>query len=151
MKKNEFIRNAVIIFILTLLFYVAGYNWIEHRRHFKGPWEVVFVTQTNGECSMRITQPALQISQTLKFAGEKSKGPATEVKMRFEQPILELPSEVPFGKVIYQDLTFLPGVVTMHLFSHDIELLPRVLIVDKSEYPWRAGSEVVATNLVPSP
>ena len=43
---------------------------------------------------------------------------------------------MPFGECIYQDLMFLPGVVTMNLLGHEIELMPRTLVVDKKEVPW---------------
>ena len=44
--------------------------------------------------------------------------------------------------MIFQDPTFLPGTVTLRQFGHEIELLPRVLIIDKKEIPWRAGKTV---------
>jgi hypothetical protein len=43
---------------------------------------------------------------------------------------------LPFGECIYQDLMFLPGVVTMNLLGHEIELMPRTLVIDKKEVPW---------------
>ena len=49
---------------------------------------------------------------------------------------------VPFGKVIYEDLTFLPGVVTFDLFGHEIELLPRALIANKKQVAWQSGVTV---------
>jgi hypothetical protein len=41
--------------------------------------------------------------------------------------------------VIYEDLTFLPGVVTFDLFGHEVELLPRALIANKKQVPWKSG------------
>jgi hypothetical protein len=29
-----------------------------------------------------------------------------------------------------------PGVVTMNLLGHEIELMPRTLVIDKKEVPW---------------
>jgi hypothetical protein len=49
---------------------------------------------------------------------------------------------LPFGELLYQDPTFLPGTVTMRLFGHVVELLPRVLTVDKKEYPWQSGAVI---------
>ena len=39
--------------------------------------------------------------------------------------------------------TALPGVITLDLFGHEIELLPRVLIVNKKEVPWQSGLSLV--------
>jgi len=36
------------------------------------------------------------------------------------------------------DTTFLPGTVAFQLFGHEIELLPRVLIIDHEEHPWHS-------------
>jgi hypothetical protein len=41
------------------------------------------------------------------------------------------------------DTTFLPGTLTFRLFSHELELLPRVLIIDHEEYPWVPGTNIV--------
>ena len=54
---------------------------------------------------------------------------------------------VPFGECIYQDLMFLPGVVTMNLLGHEIELMPRTLVIDKKEVPWSTpGSRIVVPS-----
>ena len=58
--------------------------------------------------------------------------------------------DVPFGKCIYQDLMFLPGVVTMNLLGHEIELMPRTLVIDKKEIPWTADKgKIVILPLEP--
>ena len=41
----------------------------------------------------------------------------------------------------------LPGTATFELFGHEIQLLPRVLIIDRREYPWRPN----ATITLPQP
>jgi hypothetical protein len=64
--------------------------------------------------------------------------PATNspVTLVFSQP-KPVPYEVPFGKCVFMDTTFLPGTVTFQLFGHEIELLPRVLVIDRQEHAWR--------------
>ena len=56
---------------------------------------------------------------------------------------------VPFGECIYQDLMFLPGIVTMNLLGHEIELMPRTLVVDKKEVPWSTVGEKVIIQPLP--
>jgi hypothetical protein len=58
------------------------------------------------------------------------------VEFREETP------ELPFGKIVFQDPTFLPGTLSMHLFDHKVELVPRVLFIDGKEYPWNATNEI---------
>jgi hypothetical protein len=36
------------------------------------------------------------------------------------------------------DTTFLPGTLTLQVFGHEIELLPRVLVVDLKEHSWHS-------------
>ena len=45
---------------------------------------------------------------------------------------------------------FLPGVVTMNLLGHEIELMPRTLVIDKKEIPWTADKgKIVILPLEP--
>ena len=44
--------------------------------------------------------------------------------------------------VKYADLTYLPGVITLELFGHEIELLPRTLYVNRHAIPWTAGTNL---------
>jgi hypothetical protein len=59
----------------------------------------------------------------------------------FREPKL-VPYEVPFGQCVFMDTTFLPGTLTLQLFGHEIELLPRVLVVDRQEHPWRPATAI---------
>ena len=56
--------------------------------------------------------------------------------------------EVPFGRGVFLDLTSLPGTATFELFGYEIQLLPRGLIIDRQEYPWRAAAP---STLRPAP
>jgi hypothetical protein len=119
-------------------------------RHRKGPWELEFSGSGPGEPAVRIEQGAMQVSNiTLLFHGEKatnspadssSNGPSGSnwVKM----PFAEVKRTPPFGRLLYQDLTFLPGVLTFDFYGHEIEIMPRVLVVNKREYPWRSGTTI---------
>ena len=40
------------------------------------------------------------------------------------------------------DTISLPGTVTFQMFGHEIELLPRVLTIDRQEYPWRPEATI---------
>ena len=64
-----------------------------------------------------------------------------------------LPLKVPFGEWFFADLTYLPGTVTYNFFAedanasskgrrHEIELLPRGLVLNRKEYPWKAGMQI---------
>jgi hypothetical protein len=54
---------------------------------------------------------------------------------------------VPFGSVKFEDLTYLPGTVTLDLFGHEIELIPRTLFINREERPWQSN---VVITLSPS-
>jgi hypothetical protein len=124
--------------VIAVVLYVAAFGWFEHRRTFKGPWEVSFRADAAGTPSLLITQTHLDISETIRFPGQ------TVQPSSFSRTIVfgPTPPELPFGELIYQDPTFLPGTVTLRLFGHTNELLPRVLIIDKKEYPWHAGDTI---------
>jgi hypothetical protein len=133
------LRSVILFFVAVLALYLLVFYGIEHLRERKGGWVVDFRSSTNPE-----NAPALLVSQaslaltniTILFHGEHATNPPGRVVFdRVRQP-------VPMGRVLYEDLTFLPGVVTFELFGHEVELLPRTLVVNQSLIPWRSGMTV---------
>jgi len=126
-------KAFAVLFAAVLLFYLGAFYGCEHMRARKGPWEVQFNTDATGRPSIVVYQPRLAISAVeILFHDEQVSTMNLSERVAFNKPL----KPTPFGKVIYEDLTFLPGVVTFDLFGHEIELLPRVLIVNKKEVPW---------------
>lgn len=122
----------------ALMIYFIGYFTIEHLRHRKGPWKVEFMT-TSGTPAVRITQPFLGISNVV-IALDAEPVPAgfTNSVMTFAQP-RDTPFPVPCGRVIFEDLTFLPGTVTFDFNGHGVEMFPRTLILNRKEHAWKSG------------
>src|SRR5687767_5999111 len=135
MKSGITARSIVLSFFVVLALYGAAFYGIEYVRHRKGPWQVDFRVEASGNPVVEIAQKNLDLSGVkIFFHGEHAtNAPGTVRFDRVSQP-------VPFGKVIYEDLTFLPGVVTFDLFGHEIEILPRALIVNKKTIPWLSGA-----------
>jgi hypothetical protein len=145
MRAGFSAKSISIFFIAVLVFYFAAFYGCEYMRHRKGPWEVQFITDNAGRPSIVVFQPKRGISSfEILFHGEQIEKTNLSQRVAFDRPL----KLVPFGKVIYEDLTFLPGVVTFDLFGHEIELLPRVLIVNKKEVPWKSDTtlELSPTN-----
>jgi len=145
-------RGLLKLFVLTLVLYICGFYGLEHIRDRKGPWIVTFDASAS-KPTMTIDQMALGINGfKIIFENVNTNGLASG-KVRFDDPILnaqpmdktpessqELKQRafsVPFGECIYQDLMFLPGVVTMNILGHEIELMPRTLVIDKKQIPWK--------------
>ena len=140
MKSTGPLKHFLFAFIIALVLYLVAYKWIEHRRTGNGPWEVRFVVESEIP-AIFINQPKLQIQNVrISFPGENIATNFSET-MTFAQP-RQWPFDVPFGKVIFMDTTFLPGNVTFELFGHEIQLLPRVLTIDRKEIPWRSNTNV---------
>jgi hypothetical protein len=53
---------------------------------------------------------------------------------------------VPFGQCVFQDAQTLPGTVVFELFGHEIQLLPRVLTIDRVEHPWHSGETITLSK-----
>jgi hypothetical protein len=138
MQSDGILKHFALAFVLALIFYFGSFAYIQHRRHFRGPWQVEFVSDAHGQPSINISEPYLQITQRIDFSGQTIA--ATNLSQTV--PFPEAVTNVPFGKMLFQDPTFLPGTVTMSLFGHEIELLPRVLIVDKKEIAWGSQKEI---------
>jgi hypothetical protein len=140
-------KSIVVVFVIVLAFYLGGFWGLEYLRTHKGPWEVRFDGNSSGVPSITVRQATVGVQDVkLIFHGESTNGIGV---VRFDG----VQKDALFGEVIYEDLTFLPGVVTFNLFGHEIELLPRVLVVNKKEIPWQSGSEINLwpTNKLPVP
>ena len=144
-------RHFILAFLLALVGYIVCYQSIEHRRARNGPWRVTF-KRGNGEVpTIVIDQPKLAITNLqVRFAGEALPGTNGPVRLVFDQP-RAVPYEMPFGQCVFMDTTFLPGTVTLQLFGHEIELLPRVLVIDRQEHPWRPDECIVVTKAAAAP
>ena len=154
MKPGITAKSIIIWFVVVLGLYLAIFYAIEYANQRKGPWEVDFRGDGAGTPSIAIHQPKLHIADVkIIFAGEKGSQSNVARKVVFAEPVDTLPAKMPFGEVIYEDLRTLPGVVTFNFFGHEVELLPRVLIVNKKEIPWKSESilELSATNKLPQP
>jgi hypothetical protein len=163
------VKHFILAFMLALVGYAAFYQGIEHWRARKGPWLVTFTHRSAHVPAIVIDQAALAITNVqIIFAAENlpatnapstfpadpsrpnspitaNRSPATA--LLFDQP-KPVPYAVPFGQCLFLDLSFLPGTVTFDLFGHEIQLLPRVLIIDRQEYPWRPDAII---TLHPAP
>ena len=143
MKADNPIKHFILAFLIALVVYAVFYQGIEHRRARKGPWQVTFTNSvSDGAPSLVINQPKLALTNVqISFPGEVLPLTNATGTLIFRQP-RPVPYDLPFGRCIFMDSTFLPGTLTFQLFGHEIELLPRVLIIDHQEHPWRSGSTI---------
>ena len=143
-------KTIAIWFFVVLALYLGVFYGFEFWRNRRGGWEVDFVSDAKGDPSVVIFQPRLDLSSVeILFPGEKVEATNLSKRVSFDRPF----NKVLFGRVLYEDLTVLPGVVTFDLFGHEIELLPRTLIANKKEIPWKSESviELFPTNKLASP
>lgn len=141
MKRISFIQRLALVFLIALAFYAGAFYLIEHQRTRQGPWQVLFASATNGPPRIVIIQPKLGLTNVdLVFAGEHAELPGPAL-MNFNEA-RAVPFDVPFGQCVFLDTTTLPGTVVLSLFGHEIQLLPRVLTLDRQERPWRSGETI---------
>jgi len=137
--KQGAARHFVIAFLLALFLYITTYSFIEHMRQRKGGWQVTFASDSSGKPFVTVVQNALGIIDLqLRFAGEEIAVTNLQHTIIFDRPS----TNAPFGQIIFIDTTFLPGTITFDFFGHEVELLPRVLIVNKQEVPWRSSRSI---------
>jgi hypothetical protein len=167
MKSDRLLKHSLAAFAVALACYVAVYSAIEHRRTRKGPWEVVFTNNAAGTPTLIVNQPSLgisnvavsfegadtQLSTNVAAATDSPSTPPIPANFfgsarihRYSRPF-PVPFAVPFGECLFMDTTFLPGTITFKLFGHEVELLPRVLIVDYQEHPWRSDTTLSVPRL----
>jgi hypothetical protein len=139
LKSDNPAKHFIIPLLIALVIYGVSYGWIEHRRARKGPWMVAFTNAPGGVPAILINQPKIGVTNVhLIFSGEIMPPTNMPAPLAFGEP-REVPFDVPFGKCIFMDPTFLPGTITFGFFGHEIELLPRVLMIDHQEHAWQSG------------
>lgn len=150
MKRDGLLKPALVAFGIAAIVYFIAYTAIEHRRTRRGPWQVTFTLVNNHVPALVISQPSLALTNVeITFPGQKaSADPRTILSFRDPRPV---PYAVPFGTCIFMDTTFLPGTVVFNLFGHEIQLLPRVLTIDKREQPWRSNETLAVPESADRP
>ena len=141
-RRDNPIRHFVIAFIIALVLYVISFGTIQHLRTRKGPWQIAF-TNNAATPAIVINQPWLHLTNvTLLFPGQQLPALTNQPALNFRDP-RPTPFDAGFSRIIFEDLTFIPGTVTLQAYSHEIELLPRVLIIDHQEKQWKSGEDIV--------
>ena len=141
MKSDNPLKQFAVVFVITLVIYAASYQWIEHKRRVHGPWQITFTTDPAGHPSLIINQPAFGITNSRVILIEETATLTNApVSLTLKDP-RQTPIDVPFGKLKYMDLTFLPGTLTFELHGHEIELIPRTLYLNRKETPWTPNTD----------
>ena len=141
MKSDNLPRNLVFVFALALVVYILAYSGLESRRTRQGPWQIAFTNDAAGTPVLVINQPRLGITNVrIGFPGEPLPPPTNVVTTLALVEPRSVPFVVPFGQCVFMDATSLPGTLAFELFGHEIQLLPRVLTIDKVEQTWRSDA-----------
>ena len=144
MKSDHVWKQIIAVFIAALVGYLAVFYFIEHQRRKDGPWQATF-TSFEGMPAIVVNHPKLQLTNiTITFADAPvpTNLPQT-VAFEHGRPA---PFDLPFGKCVFIDALYVPGTAAWEVFGHEIQLLPRVLTIDKVERPWRSGEKILLTN-----
>lgn len=140
MQRDSLVKMIGLPLLGAVILYFVAYTAIEHRRTRLGPWQVEFTNQA-GIPVIAINQYSLAISNVqIRFPGNVV---VTNVTARMDCATpRNVPFNTPFGSCRFMDPTFLPGTIVLEVFGHEIQLIPRVLTIDKREQPWKSGEEV---------
>ena len=137
MNPPENLKHFVYAFILALIGYVAFYWFDAHLRQRHGPWRVTFASDAGGNPTLVIADPKLNIADIrIVLVGERVALTNAPMEVVFDRPLRPLP----FGKRVFEELMWLPGTVTLDLFGHEVQLLPRMLAINRREIAWQSGS-----------
>ena len=134
-SSDKLPRHLAVGFILALVIYASFFTCDQRMRHRKGPWDVTFSSNSAGFPAIVINQPSLSITNVQVIFDSETPTNALG-RIIFNKP----QQAIPFGKVKFEDLTYLPGSVAFDFFGHEVELLPRTLYLNKVEHPWKSGA-----------
>lgn len=145
MKSSGPLKHFVLALVIAIPLYFISFSYIENRRTRHGPWQVTFTNEA-GVPELIINEPKLKLANLkIVFPGEPAS--ATNATLTFTQP-QQVPFNVPFGQCVFEDTTFQPGTIVFLLFKndnspgHEIQLMPRVLTIDKQEHAWQSDRTI---------
>ncbi len=53
---------------------------------------------------------------------------------------------IPFGRKKFEDLTYLPGTMAFDFFGHEVEFMPRTMVINLKEVTWTNHSVIILTE-----
>jgi hypothetical protein len=141
MQPSGFAKPVLVGLLLALAIYAGGFALDQHLRTRRGPWEVTFTNEPTGAPAIIVNHRNLNVANLrIVFLGET-------VTNGHGLVVFDVPQRpVPFGRVKFEDLTYLPGTVTFDFFGHEIELLPRTLYINRKAHPWRSNEDITLST-----
>jgi hypothetical protein len=141
MQSGGVAKHIFGAMVLAAVIYAGSFAFDQHLRSKNGPWRVTFTQETNGAPAIIVNQPKLGIIDLkIVFAGETT----TKARTTVEFDVPQKPA--PFGKLKFEDLTYLPGTLTFDCFGHEIELIPRTLYLNRKARPWQSNTTITVTT-----
>lgn len=135
------LRSVLIFFLALIPVYGLVFWGTEYLRGKDGPWRLVFSSDASGEPSLMVEHAGILAGGVeVRFTGEKI-APGTRVECILDKPGKPLP----WGKRISEDITFLPGTLAIDAFGHEVEIAPRVMVINRKEIAWGSQMRVQLT------
>ena len=144
MKSDPIWKQVIAVFVAAVIGYFAVFYFIEHQRRKDGPWQATF-TSVDGLPAIIVNHPKSQLTNITIVFVDATVTNNLPLTVAFEHG-RSAPFDLPFGKCVFIDAIYMPGTAVCEIFGHQIQLMPRVLTIDKVERPWRSGEKILLTN-----
>src|SRR6516162_7755484 len=101
MKSDGLIKHVAAAFLIALVLYALAYIGIEHRRNFKGPWQVTFTNDPSGAPALLVNQSFLAVTNVqIVFPGASLPENFSAETLAFDRP-RPVPYDVSFAQCIF--------------------------------------------------
>jgi hypothetical protein len=117
-----------VLVVLGLGFFVL----VKLGRGGREPWELEFTANPAGQVNITIKNDTLRISPVLIQTNVPSPLDFQHAKIRMKRR-----TELPVGKLVFCDVTRLPGRLTLEIGGHTLDVMERALIVNGEEISWQ--------------
>ena len=145
MKSDPIWKQVIAVFFAALIGYLAVFYFVEYQRRKDGPWQATF-TSVDGLPTIIVNHPKSQLTNiSITFVGATTPVTNMPQTVAFEHG-RPAPFDLPFGECVFIDAIYMPGTAVCEMFGHQIQLMPRVLTIDKIEHPWSSGEKILLTN-----
>ena len=137
-ESEGILKRFGFAFGLVLFCYVLIYGCDRHLRFKNGPWELRFSREGDGTPKLIINQAALGITNVaLRLEGEIVRLEPILVRFEGSEAV-----KIPYGKVLDFYRSYLPGMIRLDLFGHEVEIRQRALILNFNEREWQSDEVI---------
>jgi hypothetical protein len=132
MKRFSYVRFLILVVAVSGILLIGLRMALPHGE----PWQITFRANDAGHIDIHIKNRSLKIDDVVVKTNT-----AVPANFRDTEVVIRRGFKLPVGKVVFSDLTTLPGRVTFDIDAHSIDIMERGIVLDGKDITWQQAME----------